>query len=624
MQAESNKKRASKLRRNLLPNYDYIFMQTSTKPTNKNNGFLSKLIKINAWPLILSSLIYVLQALPTWLMPLITANVINIVTNAVTLGTGFTDQVILQLSLNLIILFVAILQNIPTTVWRNVIMSKMLRTTSAGIKSSVVRKLQSLSITYHKDMQTGKIQSKFLKDTDAVDGLFNHVLQSFIPLTISAVISAVISISKNWIVALFFVLVIPCNVALTFIFRKKLRERNRDMRLQTEGMSMRLSTMLEMMAVTKAHGLERTEISSVNQSILSVAGSGRKIDKTNAYFGASVWVVNVMLSSLCLAFCSVLAIFGFISIGDIVLFQTMFTSISSSITGLINLMPAMTAGYEALNSVSEIMNATDIEVTIGKKHVSKIDGNITFEKVYYKYPNTKNYVIKNLNLQVKKGECIAVVGASGSGKSTIMNMIIGFLPPSKGEITIDGKSIKDFNLSEYRQHISVVPQNSILFNGTIKENITYGLSHYNKKQLEEVIEMANLKEFIKDLPQGINTQIGEHGDKLSGGQKQRITIARALIRNPEILILDEATSALDNISEYHVQKAIESCVKGRTTFIVAHRLSTIRNADRIVVMEDGKCVEIGTYDELMQLKGKFYELKNLSDINTKVAQEALG
>jgi ATP-binding cassette subfamily B protein len=204
-----------------------------------------------------------------------------------------------------------------------------------------------------------------------------------------------------------------------------------------------------------------------------------------------------------------------------------------------------------------------------------------------------------------------------------MNLIIGFMKTTEGEILIDGKPIDSFNLSQYRRHISVVPQNSILFSGSIRENITYGLENYSEEQLQKVVEMANLNEFVKDLPNGLDTQVGEHGDKLSGGQRQRITIARALIRNPKILILDEATSALDNISEYYVQRAVSSSIKGRTTFIVAHRLSTIRNADRIVVMDQGVAVEIGSYDELIAKKGAFYKLKELNDINMKQAEDAL-
>ena len=312
-----------------------------------------------------------------------------------------------------------------------------------------------------------------------------------------------------------------------------------------------------------------------------------------------------------------------ISTGDIVLYQSLFASINAAVQTIINVLPTFSTGFEAVSSISEIMMSKDVEDSRGKKKIDHIEGNVRFDNVYYKYPNGTQYVVENFNLDVKKGECIAVVGASGSGKSTIMNLIIGFLQPTEGHLYIDGNDITEISLSDYRHSISVVPQNSILFAGTIRENITYGLESIDPKKVEEVAEMANLNEFVKDLPNGLDTFIGEHGGKLSGGQKQRITIARALIRDPKILILDEATSALDNISEYHVQKAISGLIKGRTTFIVAHRLSTIRDADRIVVMEAGKCVELGTYEELMEKKGKFYELKNLNDMNYKQAEEGL-
>jgi ATP-binding cassette subfamily B protein len=218
---------------------------------------------------------------------------------------------------------------------------------------------------------------------------------------------------------------------------------------------------------------------------------------------------------------------------------------------------------------------------------------------------------------VKKGERIAVVGSSGSGKSTLMNLLIGLLSPTNGRILIDGVPMTELPMQKYRRFISVVPQNSILFSGTIRENITYGLGSYSEDALLKAVQDSAVDEFLPSLPDGLDSPVGEHGDKLSGGQKQRVSIARALIRNPRILIMDEATSALDNVAEYHVQKAIERLVQERTTFIVAHRLSTIRNADRIVVMDEGKMVEIGSYDELMQKNGKFAELERLSRIREK-------
>ncbi len=615
-------KKASEIKE-FIPDYDHLFQEEQTKEGKIKDKFFQNLIKINIWPLIYSTLVYILQALPTWVMPLITANIINIATDALSSGSGITMEVWTKIIINCVILIVSILQNIPTTIWRWNIVSKMLRNTSAGIKISVVRKLQTLSLTYHKDMRTGKIQSKFLKDTETIDGLFSNLMFSLVPNLIGVIVSSIIAIVKNIYVSLFFVLIIPCNILVTRAFRTKIRNQFHDYRIKTEDMSSKLTTMLEMLPVTKAHGLENKEISNIESSISELKGSGLNMDKISAKFGASSWVVSVTLSSICLIFCTILALFKVISIGDVVLFQSMFSSISAYVSGLVGIMPQIHSGKEAMSSVSELMNSKDVEINIGKTAVQNIDGKIDFENVSYKYPKCNQFVIKDFSMHVKKGECIAVVGSSGSGKSTIMNLIIGFLIPTSGTIKIDDKDLTECNLTEYRHNISVVPQNSILFAGTIRENITYGLPHYSEEELQKVIDMANVTEFLKDLPNGIDTNIGEHGEKLSGGQKQRITIARALIRNPKILILDEATSALDNISEYHVQKAIESSIKGRTTFIVAHRLSTIRNADRIIVMEQGKCVESGTYEELVQKKGKFFELKTLNEINLKQAENAL-
>jgi ATP-binding cassette subfamily B protein len=279
------------------------------------------------------------------------------------------------------------------------------------------------------------------------------------------------------------------------------------------------------------------------------------------------------------------------------------------------------SGRESIDSLSEIMQAEDMESAGGKTVLPAIDGRVDFEKVSYRYPDGDKYVIKDFTLHVKTGECIAVVGSSGSGKSTIINLLIGLLDPTEGKVLIDGVPLSEMSKQTYRHFISVVPQNSILFSGTIRENITYGLDYYSENRLNSAVNDADIPEFLPSLPNGLDSQVGEHGDKLSGGQKQRVCIARALIRDPRILIMDEATSALDNVSEYHVQKAVNRLVKARTTFIVAHRLSTIRNADRIVVMENGVAVEIGTYDELMKLNGKFSELERLSRIREDEAQK---
>ena len=627
MEKSAEKTKRYKRSDNVIPDFEYLFdEEEKPKPGLKKKEsksgvgmrFYKRLLRKNTGGFIFGLLLYILKNSPIWIMPIITANIINAVT-----GGLAQEEAVHTILINSIVLAVILLQNIPTHVIYSRITDKMLRSTGAGLRAAVVRKLQHLSITYHKEIETGKIQSKFLKDIESVEGLNTNIIKILIPSIISAVVSIGIAVYNSGIVTLFFLVIIPANIFIAQGFRKVLRRKNHMYRVENESVSAKLSNMLEMLTVTKAHGLEDEEIAQFEKNIRYLTTRGLDVDKSNAYFGSASWVIANIMSGACLIFCAILALNGMIAPGDVVLYQSLFSSINNSVQTIINVLPTFSTGFEAVNSISEIMMSKDVEDDRGKARVDSIVGNVKFDHVFYRYPNGTQYVVDDLDLDVKAGECIAVVGASGSGKSTIMNMIIGFLRPTEGHLYIDDKDITEISLTDYRHCISVVPQNSILFSGTIRENITYGMENIGEEKIREVAEMANLNEFVKDLPNGLDTFIGEHGGKLSGGQKQRITIARALIRDPKILILDEATSALDNISEYHVQKAISGMIKGRTTFIVAHRLSTIRDADRIVVMDAGRCVEMGTYEELMEKKGKFYELKNLNDMSYKQAEEGL-
>lgn len=603
---------------NMIPNYDYLFRDTEKNvEKSPTPNFFKKIFKKNGGKLVLSSFYFIIKASPVWIMPIITANVIDLIT------VGVNPTTWEKLGINALILAILLVQNVPMHYLYARITDKMLRNNSAGIRATVVRKLQRLSITYHKEMESGRIQSKFLRDVNNVDGLFAHILKSIIPDIIGLTIAISISIYKSGMITLIFFAVVPLNILLAKAFKKPMVNNSKALRSEAETMSSRLTTMLEMLPVTKAHGLEQEEIIGFETEIQKLTDVGLTADKTNAFFGSCVWVLSNSLRFLFLFFCGYMALMKKISIGDVVLYQSLFAMINGYVTSFVNFMPSLTSGMESVRSISEIMMSDDIEDNTGKASLSNIKGEVEFCNVSYRYPDGDQDVVSNLNLKVSPGECIAVVGPSGSGKSTIMNMIIGFLKPTIGEILIDGRPIIDISLSDYRHNISVVPQNSILFSGTIRKNITYGLSNYTEEEFQKVLEMANINEFINDLPNGLDTNVGEHGGKLSGGQKQRLTIARALIRNPQILILDEATSALDNISEYHVQKAISSLIKDRTTFIVAHRLSTIRNADRILVMENGVCVETGTYQELIDKKGKFFQLKSMNDVTFNEAEAGL-
>ena len=280
-------------------------------------------------------------------------------------------------------------------------------------------------------------------------------------------------------------------------------------------------------------------------------------------------------------------------------------------SAIVTLLPTITKGIESVNSIGEVLLSEDVEQNEGKEKLEEVKGVFDFEDVSFHYQNSEHNVLNHLNLHVKQGETIALVGESGAGKSTILNLVIGFHLAEEGKLLIDGKDMRDIDLRSYRKHLAVVPQTSILFSGTIRENIIYGCENVSEEELARVVEAANLKDLIESLPDGLDTFVGEHGGMLSGGQRQRISIARALIRNPKVIVLDEATSALDSISEKLIQEALGNLTRGRTTFVVAHRLSTIRDADRIAVIADGHCTECGTYEELMEKQGVFYQMKKI-------------
>ena len=255
-----------------------------------------------------------------------------------------------------------------------------------------------------------------------------------------------------------------------------------------------------------------------------------------------------------------------------------------------------------------------LEADTGTVELRDVKGAVTFEHVSLRYPNAERDAVSDFNLEVKPGESIALVGFSGSGKTSVVNMIPRFWNPTAGRILIDGTDAKDVTLSSLRSQIAIVSQDVVLFDGTIRENIAYAMPDVTEAALSQAVEAAALKEFIASLPQGLDTPVGEAGSRLSGGQKQRISIARAILRNTPILILDEATSALDSESEAAIKTALDRLMAGRTTFIVAHRLSTIRNASRIVVMSDGVIQEIGTHEALLEKGGAYANLSKLQSL----------
>ena len=579
------------------------FISTYTGGGTKPLLTLIRLYKRYWRELLVSIVFFIIKTSPLWISAIVTKNIINAVIYR-------EDGLVTTLVLNISILVFLLLMNIPTHMIHTKYYSIVIRRVEAGLRGAMVRKLQHLSISFHREMQSGRIQSKLIRDVEAVTTLSTELFTSIPGAFISMAVYLTVVATMNITVFFFFLLCVPCAALFVRIFRKKLRQSNSEFRQHMETTSASLTEMEEMIELNRAHALENREILRETKNLRNMASTGHRLDMLNALFASSNWVTVQLFQLLCLCFTAYLAFQGQILAGDISLYQTYFASLTGQVSALITLMPAIAKGLESVSSIGEILAASDVENNEGKQQISVLAGEYDFKDIHFQYVETQP-LLNGINLHIKAGETIAFVGESGSGKTTLLNLIIGFIKPTQGTLTVDGINIDRLDLHSYRKHIAIVPQNTVLFSGTIKENITYGIKDVTEEFINQAIEAAQLKDFIDALPQGINTQLTEHGANLSGGQKQRISIARAIIRNPSVIILDEATSALDSVSENLIQKAITNMASGRTTFIVAHRLSTIKNADRIAVVNNGTIAEIGTYEELMAKQGLFYKMQTV-------------
>ena len=549
---------------------------------------------------------YVIKHSPEWLRPLIIANIVDIISQP-------GQHSLRELWFNGAVLAVSIVQNIPTHYLHRRYMSLATRALESRLRIALAQKLQQLSLSFYHRHSTGILQSKLLQDVQAIEVLTTQIFQ-FLPSTVITIGVAVVvtAIRVPWFLV-FFAATVPISAILIKTLRQPLKERNHTLRRHMESMSARLIEMIKLIPLTRAHGVETTEIDKTEAKLEDVRQAAIRLDAINALTNASSWVTLRLFGGICLVTSATLAFTGRmnVSVGDVVLLTGYFDSLTMGIVQILNILPQLGKGFEAISSIGEILESPELEQDRGLVSLSRVRGAFSFQEVSLAYPHTKSHAIADFSLEVEPGQTIALVGHSGAGKSTLLNLIIGFMQPTRGKILLDGRDLSTLDKRSYRRFISVVSQETILFEGTVRENILYGNENISNIKLRQAIADANADEFICDLPQGLATTIGENGVKLSGGQRQRLAIARALIRNPQVLILDEATASLDTASESLIQSALARLMQQRTTFVVAHRFSTIRQADRIVVLEQGRIVEVGDYRSLLSNGGVFTRLHNL-------------
>ena len=557
--------------------------------------------------LALAMLFFLIKHSPVWLLPLLTANIIDIMVY---------HQPLYLLWENAGVLAFLLLQNIPLHFAYVRYLSLAVRAVEMRLRSAICQRLQNLSIGYYTRTSAGVLQTKVVRDVETLEQMIRQVFDGGAAAVSNMLGALVITAIRAPAFLPFFLVTVPLAAALVSVMRRRLSSNNQQFRQEVERMAARAAEMTHLIPITRAHGLEQDEMARMEQTFAQLQHVGLELDSVNALFGALAWVTFNLFNGVCLVVAAWAVYSGFASIstGDVVMLTSYFSSLTSAIMALVTLTPVISKGLESVRSIGEVLESPDLEFNQGKQLVERVRGELCFEHVDYQYEANEAAAVHAFDLKVAAGETLALVGPSGAGKSTVINLVVGFIRPSGGRILLDGRDMETLDLRSYRRFLSIVPQESILFEGTVRDNVTYGLKGLSEQAIRVALRDANALEFVEQLPAGLETHIGERGAKLSGGQKQRLAITRALIRDPRVLILDEATSALDTESEALIQGALAHLMRGRTTFIVAHRLSTIRNADRIVVLDQGSIVEIGNHAELLKRGGLYSRLTTLQGI----------
>ena len=559
------------------------------------------------WKLIFVLVIFLIKASPAYIIPVIAADIINLLSGDPP-GSG---RQILRL---LILGAVVILQNIPTHILYARTFSRVSRAVERNLRAALCTRLQHLSMHYHTSNKMGVLQTKVLRDVENVETLTRMLVDNLPNITMTMTVAIAVTAVRAPLFIVFYLILVPVAVVLFLLIRRSMAQRNRDFRVSVEEMSGYVGEMLRLIPLTRAHHLEERELSRAGARFEKIRETGFRLDSLNAVFNSVNWSVIMVFNLLTLCCAGWLYLKGIlkIGIGDITLLAGYFNIISGAVMQLLNVLPAMTKGLESVRSIGEVLECPDIEQNEGKREVTSVRGEFEFRDVSFRYDPAGAWALRHFSLKVQAGETIALVGASGAGKSTVAQLVIGFIRPTEGTLLLDGTDMNDLDLRTYRRFLSVVTQETILFDGTIRDNIAYGIPDARDEDIFRAVEAANLTRLIRTLSEGLSTSVRENGSRLSGGQRQRIAIARALLRNPRVLILDEATSALDVEAEAEIQSALNLLRKGRTSFVIAHRLSTVQNADRILVMGDGRILEMGTHAELLARNGSYAQMYHKS------------
>ncbi len=497
--------------------------------------------------------------------------------------------------------------NYIITYWGHVVGVRI----QGDMRKELFAHLQKLPFSYYDDNKTGSIMSRLVNDLFEVSELAHHGPEDVFLSCITIIGALVMIYFINPWLTLILACILPILIFFTMRMRGELMRASEISREKTSEVNATVESAVSGVRVSKAYTAEKHENERFDFSNEEFKTAKRRQYRSMAKFNTTISFSLDVLYLVAFTAGGIFYFFDLIDVSGLTSYVLYISMLITPIRTFSTIFEELQDGISGFKRFKEVMSIPE-ESDEGKISVGVLKGDINFENVTFGYNSSDKArarsVIKNLSLSIKAGETVALVGSSGGGKTTLCNLIPRFYEIDGGKITVDGINAKDIPLKDLRRNIGIVQQDVFIFAGTVKENIAYGDFSATDEQIEEAAKKANIHDFILSLDKGYDTYVGERGVKLSGGQKQRIAIARAFLKNPPILILDEATSALDNVTEMQVQEALESLSKGRTTLVVAHRLSTVKNADEIIVLTNEGIVERGTHDYLMSLNGEYATL----------------
>ena len=480
----------------------------------------------------------------------------------------------------------------------------------AQMRRDMFNHLQKLPYSFYDEHETGKIMSRMINDLMDISELAHHGPENFFICGIMIVGSFFYLCTINVPLTLIIFACVPLLAIVSVNMRKRMKEAYRLSKISVAEINGALESSITGIRVTKAFTNSTKELEKFEVGNHNFVEARKKAYKAMGQFNSSTSFITDVFNVICLMAGGVFLYRGEITFGDYSAFIVSVNLFISPVQTLISFMEQLQNGITGFERFVEIVDQPIEEDRPDARNIDKVEGDIEFEHVSFAYENGRE-VLKDVSFKVKKGHKLALVGPSGGGKTTMCHLLPNFYKLQKGSIKIDGIDIRDFTMESLRHHIGIVQQDVFLFNGTMKDNILYGRLDATDEEVIEAAKSANIYDYIMQLPDGFDTQIGERGVKLSGGQKQRLSIARVFLKNPSILILDEATSALDNTTEILIQQALDKLCEGRTTIVVAHRLSTIKNADDIAVVSNGEIIEMGTHEQLIEKDGVYKQLYSL-------------